>query len=83
MNDVSSIKNDLLGIILVMEVRKAAISAIAHGGVVSCDSSNGITVDCGCADGDLVSRRIASEVRGVVVAKISDKILKVNRVGRR
>jgi hypothetical protein len=83
MNDVNAIKNDLLGIILMMEVRKAAISALAHGGVISGDSSNGITVDCGCADGDLVGRRIAKDVKDVVVAKISDKILRVSRVGRR
>lgn len=82
MNDISYIKNDLMDIILMMEIRKAAVSAIAHGGVVS-EYVDGFRVDCGSVDSDLVSRRIARDVKGVVVAKISDKILSVSRVGRR
>ena len=82
MNDLGDIEGELRKAVLMMEVRRASISAIANGGSVVSDS-DGVRVDCGRASSELVSRRISSQVKSVMVDRISDKILNVRFASRR
>ena len=82
MNDISSIKSELVDAVFMMEIRRAAISAIAHGGSVVASEGQSFKVDCGKADIDMVSRRIGGSVANAAVEKISDRILSVRQRSR-